>query len=135
MIDWTADELDRISAADELQITTTRPDGSVRPWVPIWAVQVDGALVVRSYWGTDGAWYRHATQLTRARARAGGVEHDVTVDRPDDPSGEAIDRAYRSKYARYAGSYLDPMVTDQARAATLRLTPAINTDREDRADD
>jgi hypothetical protein len=32
-----------------------------------------------------------------------------------------VDQAYRAKYGRYAGSYLEPMLTDHAIAATLRL--------------
>ena len=33
----------------------------------------------------------------------------------------AIDRAYRTRCARYASSYVDPMVSPDATAATLRL--------------
>ena len=36
---------------------------------------------------------------------------------------KAIDGAYRSKYARYGDTYLQPMLADQAIAATLQLTP------------
>jgi hypothetical protein len=36
---------------------------------------------------------------------------------------DAIDQAYREKYARYASTYVDPMISPGARAATLRLTP------------
>jgi hypothetical protein len=35
----------------------------------------------------------------------------------------AVDQAYRAKYGRYAGSYLDPMLTSPATATTLRLLP------------
>ena len=35
---------------------------------------------------------------------------------------DAVDAAYRDKYARYP-SYVEPMVTAQARATTLRLVP------------
>jgi len=84
MTTWTTDELDRIGTADELEITTARSDGSLRRWVPIWVVRVDDDLYVRSYRGADGAWYRQATQHAQGRIRAGGVERDVTVDRPDD---------------------------------------------------
>ncbi|MFJ8025483.1 DUF2255 family protein [Streptomyces sp. NPDC096311] len=33
-----------------------------------------------------------------------------------------VDAAYEAKYGRYTG-YVEPMVADQARATTLRLTP------------
>jgi hypothetical protein len=122
MTNWTPDELDRVGRAEELQITTARPDGSLRGWVPIWVVRVGDELVVRSYRGAEGAWYRHAGRLPRGRIRAGGVERDVTFDDAT-ATPAAVDEAYRTKYGRYAGSYLDPMLTDHATAATLRLTP------------
>jgi hypothetical protein len=119
---WTPDELDRIGGADELEITTTRSDGSLRRWVPIWVVRVGDDLYVRSYRGADGAWYRQATQHAQGRIRAGGLERDVTVDRPDDTVQPAIDDAYRAKYARYGAAYLQPMLAARATATTLRLT-------------
>jgi hypothetical protein len=86
MTDWTTAELDRVDGADELQITTARRDGSLRSWVPIWAVHVGNELFVRSYRGTNGAWYRHATQLPNGRIRANGMERGVAFDSAsDDP--------------------------------------------------
>jgi hypothetical protein len=125
MTSWTPDELDRIGAADELDITTARSDGSLRRWVPIWVVRVGDDLYVRSYRGGDGAWYRQATQHAQGRIRAGGLERDVTVDRADDTVRPAIDDAYRAKYARYGAAYLQPMLAALATATTLRLTPRI----------
>jgi hypothetical protein len=123
MTAWTDGELDRVDAAEELQITTAGRDGSLRPWVPVWVVRVGGGLFVRSYRGADGAWYRHATRLPQGRIRAGGVERDVTFEPADGTPAAAIDDAYRAKYARYGGSFLDPMLADRASATTLRLTP------------
>ena len=123
MTTWTPDELDRIGGADELEITTARSDGSLRRWVPIWVVRVGDGLYVRSYRGADGAWYRHATRHAQGRIRAGGVERDVTVDRPDDTVRPAIDDAYGAKYARYGAAYLQPMLATRATATTLRLAP------------
>ena len=123
MTSWTTGELDRTGTADELEITTARSDGSLRRWTPIWVVRVDDDLYVRSYRGADGDWYRHATQHAQGRIRAGGVERDVTVDRPDDTVQPAIDDAYRAKYARYGAAYLQPMLAARATATTLRLTP------------
>jgi hypothetical protein len=120
---WTAGILDRVGAADELEITTVRGDGSLRAWVPIWVVRVGDDLYVRSYRATDGAWYRHATVLPEGRIRASGIERDVTFAPPDGSAQAAIDDAYRAKYARYGDSYLQPMVSAGAREATLRLEP------------
>jgi len=49
---WTDDELRRIGAATELQITSRRPDRSLRPYVTIWTVRAGDGLYVRSAYGT-----------------------------------------------------------------------------------
>jgi hypothetical protein len=123
MSDWTSDELERIGAADELQVTTARRDGSLRRWVPIWVVRAGDDLYVRSYRGAGGAWYRHAVLHRQGRIRAGGIERAVAFEQPGESIATTIDNAYRAKYAHYGESYLQPMLNDQASAATLRLMP------------
>ena len=122
MSTWTADDLDTIGTADELQIAPLRADGSVRPYTTIWVVRV-GALYVRSVRGRRGGWFRHALERGAGRIRAGGVERDVTMAEAEDADHDAIDRAYRSKYGGYPRAYVDPTVTADATAATLRLSP------------
>ena len=51
----------------------------------------------------------------KGRIRAGGLTRDVAFQEPDD-----ADHAYQAKYAR---SYVEPMVSPDATAATLRLVP------------
>jgi hypothetical protein len=123
---WPADTLDRFGAADEIDISTRRDDGNLRGFVPIWIVTVDNALYVRSYRGPDGAWYRHATARPGGAIRTAGRQADVTFT-PIDPHQrdllEAIGDAYRAKYSRYGDRYLQPMLAEQAVAATLRLIP------------
>jgi hypothetical protein len=121
MSDWTAEELDTIGAADELRIAALRPDGSLRPYTTIWVVRVGDDLYVRSYRGRDGAWFRSALRHPEGRIRAGGLTRDVTFTDAADTDQAAIDQAYRSKYARYDASYVDPMVSPAARGATLQL--------------
>ena len=119
---WTADELDRISSADELAIAPRRTDGAPRRPTPIWVVRVGDELYVRSWRGDDGAWYRAATSRGQGHVSSGGVERDVEFVPADDAINDAVDAAYRDKYARYP-SYVEPMVTAQARATTLQLVP------------
>jgi hypothetical protein len=123
MSTWTADDLDTIGTADELQIAPLRADGSLRPYTTIWVVRVGDDLYVRSVRGRRGAWFRHALERGAGRIRAGGVERDVTVAEAEDADHDAIDRAYRNKYGGYPRAYLDPTVTADATAATLRLFP------------
>ena len=122
MADWTTDELGKIDAADELEIAARQPDGTLRPYVTIWVVRVGDDLYVRSYHGREGAWFRSVLRRPEGHIRAGGVERDVTFAESGDAGRDAIDQAYRAKYvSRYAGNFVDPMVSPGAAAATLRL--------------
>ena len=124
MPDWTTADLDRIGSADELEISTRRTDGSLRPYTPIWVVRIGDELFVRSWRGVSGAWYRHARQRPDGRIRVSGTEQDVTVQLSQTAPDAAIDRAYQAKYGRYGDTYVKPMTGPDARAATLRLDPA-----------
>ena len=120
---WNPAELSAIAAADELDIASWRPDGTLRPYTTIWVVAVGDDLYVRSARGRDGGWFRRAVASQQGRIRAGGIERDVSFAEPGDDDQRAIDDAYRSKYARYAAAYVDPVVSPAAVAATLRLEP------------
>lgn len=124
MTGWTSDELTKIAAADELQIAPMRHDGTLRNPVTIWVVRDGDDLYVRSYQGPDGSWFRGAQVRHEGHIRAGGVDKDVTfVEETDSAINDQLDAAYRAKYRRYSGTYVDPMVAPQARAATIKLEP------------
>jgi hypothetical protein len=120
---WTSDELRRIGQAEELQITSVRPDGTMRPYVTIWVVQVDDDLYVRSAFGPTNPWYRRANASGAGRIRAGGVERDVTFAEPVPGVHAAIDEAYHAKYDRHGSAFVDPVVGPDASEVTIRLVP------------
>lgn len=127
MSDWTSDELDRIGAADELRISSTRPDGSDRPFVIIWTVRVGDELFVRSAYGTDNPWYRRALRAGVGRIQAGGVERAVTfthLAEDDLVTQDAVDAAYHAKYDRYGPKIVGTVVGEVAHRSTLRLDAA-----------
>ena len=122
MTAWTTDELDRIDAADELEIASLRADGTLRNPTTIWVVRLGDDLYVRSVNGRTGTWFGGAQDRHEARIQAGGVGKDVLLVEADD-LGDEIDAAYRNKYRRYAASIVGSVLTPQARAATLKLVP------------
>ena len=126
MTSWTNNDLGRIGAADELQLTSFKEDGTLRKPVTIWVVREGDDLYVRAYRGREGAWFRHTQRRHEGRMVAGGVTKDVTfVDVSDDKAlNNEIDAAYQSKYQRYSATYVDPMIAPQARATTLKLVPS-----------
>jgi hypothetical protein len=48
MTGWTADEVEKIEAADELEIASLRSDGTLGSRRTIWVVRVDDDIYVRS---------------------------------------------------------------------------------------
>lgn len=126
MTNWRQKELERIAAADELQLASFKQDGTSRLPVTIWAVRVGDEIYVRAYRGQETAWFQHLQRRPEGRIEAGGVTKDVTfVDVSSDQAlGREIDASYRSKYRRYSATYVDPMVAPPARATTLRLVPS-----------
>jgi hypothetical protein len=118
---WHNDQLNRIAGSEELQITTARPDGTQRRWMPIWVVRVGDGLYIRSAEGRASDWYRHATQHNSARVRAGGIEADVTRRPAGDPALNAqVSAAYQAKYGDQ-GSWLAMFLRAPATETTLRL--------------
>jgi hypothetical protein len=119
---WTSDELDKIDAAEELQLASLRRDGTLRRPVTIWVVRHGDDLYVRSVNGRGSSWFRGIQDRHEGHIRAGGVDKDVVFVEVDDANDE-IDEAYRTKYDRYVARYVDPMVTPEVRATTLELAP------------
>jgi len=124
MTTWTRDELSKIEAAEELELASVRRDGTLRPPVTIWVVRVGENVYVRSWKGRTGSWFRGTQACHEGHIRAGGIDKAVTfVLDADDDINDQIDAAYRTKYGRYGGRYVDPMVAPEARAATIKLVP------------
>lgn len=123
MTAWTADELTRIGRADELRLASTRPDGTLRPYVTMWVVRAGDDLYVRSAYGPDNPWYRRAVASRAGRISAGDLERDVTfVDAAPDVH-EDVDAAYHAKYDRYGPRIVGSVVGPAVRDVTLRLVP------------
>jgi hypothetical protein len=125
MSGWTREELERIAAAEELELAPFGRDGAPRKPVTIWVVRHGDDLYIRSWRGRDGVWFRLVQLTHEGHIRAGAVDKDVVfVEAEDDDVNDAIDDAYRGKYRRYADTYVPPMVRPEARQTTLKLAPS-----------
>jgi hypothetical protein len=120
---WTAEELAKIGAAEEVRIAPIRRDGTLRTPVIVWAVRHGDAIYIRSaVKGRNAAWFRAIPETHEGRISGGGVEKDVTLADADRDHDE-IDAAYRTKYRRYAGRILNSVLTPEARSTTIKITP------------
>ena len=123
MATWNPDELSRIGDATELRLASTRPDGTLRPYVTIWVVRSGDRLYVRSAYGPENPWFVRARASGTGRVSAGGVERDVTFADADAATHSAVDDAYHAKYDRYGPAIVGTVVGDHAHAQTLELVP------------
>jgi hypothetical protein len=122
MNDWIKDDLDKIAASDDLHLAPFRDDGETYgtpTWT--WSVVVDGALYVRAYNGEASRWYQAALREKAGRISAAGMTKDVAFAPIEGVLNDRIDKAYRLKYGE--SRYLEPMIGDRARAATMEVKP------------
>jgi hypothetical protein len=120
---WTADEVARMGRADEIRVASRRADGSLTPFITIWAATLADDLYVRSAYGPDNGWYRRAKASGSGRIQAGGVERDVDFVEPDHAIDGALSGAYHAKYDRYGPAIVGTVVSRDAEKATLRVVP------------
>jgi len=91
--------------------------------VTIWVVRLGDDLYIRSTYGRNAAWFRRTQMQHGARIQAGGVEEDIVVVDADPQLIDQIDAAYRTKYQRHGATYVNMMVSPEARSATIKLAP------------
>ena len=125
MTTWTGHDLDRIGTAEELELTSHRNDGSLRPYVTMWVVRDDDDVYVRSAHGPGNGWYRRAIASGTGRIRAGSHEADVEFTTADPGAHHAIDAAYHAKYDRYGPRIVGSVVGPDAADVTIRLVSSV----------
>ena len=126
MTKWEINELEKIGKAEEITLFPLKRDGKFFSSVIIWIVRVDDDLYVRSYKGNKGSWYQHVQLIHKGHVSAGGITKDVNfigINIEDKTLHDKIDQEYRVKYQKYGKAYVDPMISSQAQATTIRLEP------------
>ncbi len=126
MSTWPTERLQKIASTDDLHIAPLREDGITHgtpTW--IWSVVVEGELYARAYNGVNSRWYKAAMQQKAGRITAAGQTDEVVFSGVNGEIHQRIDAAYRTKYA--SSPYLKPMIGEQARAATVLVSPRSQT--------
>ena len=124
MTAWSAEELDRIGRATELQIASRRPDRSLRRSVTIWVARAGDGIYVRSAHGYDNPWFQHALRSGEGMIRAGGFERDVRFEVPVPDVRDDVSAAYHAKYDHFGPTIVGSVVSAEAVRSTLRIVPA-----------
>jgi hypothetical protein len=115
------EDLQRLAAAEEVEIETQAPDGPVHRTV-IWIV-VDGTeAFIRSFRGPTARWYREALANPAVAVHVDGRRLPATAIAATDP--DSIERVSAGFWAKYPN---DPatraMVGPDNLPTTLRLEP------------
>jgi hypothetical protein len=113
--------IERLLAAEEVEIETCRADGSSRLTI-VWIVGEAGRLFVRSYLGERGRWYRDALATPDVSLRLGEERLACRARHVTDPTEIAlVSRLLATKFARDPS--LGAMLTDDVLPTTLELLP------------
>jgi hypothetical protein len=84
---WSPAELQKINAARELEIASRRADGTLRRWVPIWAVSTGGLR----------AWRPMSRLRTLVRGRLSFALASARLTRPSTGAEAALSGWYQPK--------------------------------------
>jgi hypothetical protein len=114
------EEVHRITDADDFHIAPYREDGityGTPTWV--WSVAVDDVIYVRAYYGKKSRWYNAAIRQKTGKIEAAGMIKKVRFEPVHGEINKKIDEAYQKKYK--GSPYLDAMINERARAATIKI--------------
>jgi len=118
---WTSAQLTQIGEATEIQLASSRPDGTSSPFTTMWIARVDDGLYVRSAGGPDRPWYRRALAAGRGHLRAAGAEYEIAFAGADPDVNDAIDAVLHAKYDRYGPGPVGHITGPATHPLTLRL--------------
>jgi hypothetical protein len=124
MASFSPDVLQRIHRTDEIDIETTRRDGTLRR-TTIWIMVVDDQVFIRSVRGPDGAWYKAVQRDPAVRVHADGQVLNTVASHVTDASviarvSQAVSEKYQSRWPGPTAGMLRP----ETLGTTLRLDAA-----------
>ncbi|WP_395638851.1 DUF2255 family protein [Pseudolysinimonas sp.] len=130
---------EHLGATDTVTIITTRPNGD-EVATPIWSTAVDGIPYVRAAYGPRTSWYlraRSGRPVAFTTTDGRGAERDAVAAladprvgvsvvhlAPDAAEQDAVDEAFRAKYAH--SPYVESVAAAPVRALTLRIAASLS---------
>lgn len=114
----------RAAAIDKIKYLYIRA-GAEHRFVPIWAVVVDGRVLVRPWNDKAGGWYRAFLKDPRGAIKIGNVEVPVRALRVRGAKLiVAMDCAYAEKYTTRPNlKYVKGFATTKRKSTTTELVP------------
>lgn len=116
---------DILAAIHDGKILGLRAGTQPHRFIGIWAVVVEGRVLVRSWSLKPRSWYRTFLEEPRGTIQVGDRQIDVRAVRTrSERLKEAVDRAYLEKY-KTPGSiqYAKDLGGEKSRATTTELVP------------
>jgi hypothetical protein len=111
--------LQQLANAEEIVIGFVRPDGT-KGSTPIWDVEVDGEIYIRSGGGLSGGWYRRLMGNPDGEVRVGEHVYAVRAEPVDDSELlSSVTDAYLAKYGH--SPFVKPFTQPGPISATLHL--------------
>lgn len=117
---FASEDLERIAAAQEVEIETQAPDGPAHR-ATVWAVVEDGDTFIRSYHGPSARWYIEAMANPAVALHVDGRRLPATAIPATDP--DSIERTSAGFRAKYPNDPATDSMVEQHHDTTLRLEP------------
>jgi hypothetical protein len=115
------EDLQRLAAAQEVDIETQAPDGPVHR-ATIWVVVDGDETFIRSYLGPDARWYLEALANPAVAVHVDDRRLPATAIPATDP--DSIERVSNGFLAKYRPGESTTAMATQYLDTTLRLEPA-----------
>jgi hypothetical protein len=117
---FATEDLERIAAAQEVEIETQAPDGPVHR-ATVWVVVDDEDTFIRSYRGPTARWYREALANPAVALHVDGRRLPATAIPATDP--DSIERTSGGFRAKYPNDPATDAMVEKHHDTTLRLEP------------
>jgi hypothetical protein len=123
MTTWTRDELNKIAAAQELELAPIRRNGTARNPVVIWIVRLGDDLYVRCVTGAAPPGSAAPRCATKVECGPAAWRKTSFLWTPTPTSTTRLTPRTAPSIGRHGATYVNTMVSPEARSATIKPAP------------